>query len=136
MSDNVFLDTNILVYLFSIDEPDKREAALLIINKTPSITGINNINELTNVLIKKFKIPYDDVINAIEQVSQSVKVVDIGIGTIKYAVQIAKKYNYSYYDSLAIATALINQCTHLYTEDMQHQQVIENNLTITNIFKV
>jgi len=29
MSDNVFLDTNILVYLFSIDEPDKREAALM-----------------------------------------------------------------------------------------------------------
>jgi predicted nucleic acid-binding protein len=36
-----------------------------------------------------------------------------------------------YYDSLIIATALENACSVLYSEDMQHNQKIENQLRIS-----
>lgn len=135
MSGSVFLDTNILVYLFSVDESDKRNAAIKVVNQSSCVTGINNINELTNVLLKKFKTPYSDIIRAIDQITNAVKVVGMSINTIKSAVQIADKYRYSYYDSLVIAYALENQCDLLYSEDMHHQQVINETLTIINIFR-
>jgi len=29
MKDKVFIDTNVLIYLYSVDEPDKRQKAIL-----------------------------------------------------------------------------------------------------------
>ncbi len=55
--------------------------------------------------------------------------------TIKKALRVKKDSNYSYWDSLVIASALENNCSILYTEDMQHGQTIENSLKITNPFK-
>ncbi len=42
------------------------------------------------------------------------------------------RYGYSYWDSLIIATALQNDCSILYSEDMQHNQLIEGKLRIIN----
>jgi len=47
---------------------------------------------------------------------------------------IKDKYKYSYYDCLIISTALLNNCDTLYSEDMQHGQLIENKLEIINPF--
>ncbi len=44
------------------------------------------------------------------------------------------KYQYSYYDSLIIAAALDSNCTILYSEDLKHNHIIENTLTILNPF--
>jgi len=134
MGDKIFLDTNILADLFSVDEPDKRNRVFGLIDQYNCMTGLNNINELTNVLVKKFKIPFNDISKAIEQVANSIKVVGITLETIKSAIQIAETYKFAYYDSLVIACALENKCNILYSEDMQHQQVINNLLTIINIF--
>ncbi len=54
--------------------------------------------------------------------------------TINHALQIHFKYLYSYYDSLIIAAALDCNCTILYSEDLKHNQIIENTLTILNPF--
>ena len=47
----------------------------------------------------------------------------------------SEKYNFSYYDSIIVSTALENECNIVYSEDMQHSQIIENKLTIINPFK-
>ncbi|MEI6154767.1 MAG: DNA-binding protein, partial [Deltaproteobacteria bacterium] len=46
------------------------------------------------------------------------------------------KYQYSYYDSLIISSALEKKCQILYSEDMQDGQTIEKTLKIVNPFKV
>ncbi len=135
MSDKIFLDTNILVYLFSKDEPYKKGNAIKAIAQSSCITGINNINELANVLIKKFNVSYTDVVRCIDQVSQSIEVVNINIEIIKQAIIIHERYHYSYFDSLVISTAIENQCAFLYSEDMQHNHLINDTLTIKDIFK-
>ncbi|MBL7906267.1 MAG: PIN domain-containing protein [Bacteroidales bacterium] len=54
--------------------------------------------------------------------------------TIIHACEIKDKYRYSFYDSLIIASALEAGCNSLYSEDMQHNQMIENTLRILNPF--
>jgi predicted nucleic acid-binding protein len=58
----------------------------------------------------------------------------VDISTIKLCWKVRRKYSYSYWDSLIIATALENNCSILYTEDMQDGQLIEDKLRIGNPF--
>jgi len=48
-------------------------------------------------------------------------------------LDIKGRYRFSFYDSLIIAAALEANCQTLYSEDMQHGQIIET-LTIQNPF--
>ena len=57
------------------------------------------------------------------------------IDTIKSAWDLRKQYNFSYWDSLIVASSLESGCKVLYTEDMQDGQVINNTLTIKNPFQ-
>jgi len=54
--------------------------------------------------------------------------------TILKACEIAARYQFSFYDSMIVAAALESNCEILYTEDMQHNQIINNTLTIINPF--
>jgi len=58
----------------------------------------------------------------------------IGFQTYYSAYYLRSEYNLSFWDSLVVASALENNCTALYTEDMQHQQIIRNQLTVINPF--
>jgi predicted nucleic acid-binding protein len=52
-----------------------------------------------------------------------------------HAAEIAGSTLFSIYDSLIISTALQNQCTILYTEDLQHNQIVDGKLKIVNPFQ-
>jgi len=49
---------------------------------------------------------------------------------IQNALAIAERYQYSYFDSLIIASALEMECDYLYSEDLQAGQKINNQLTL------
>ncbi len=55
--------------------------------------------------------------------------------TIKLAHRIKDKYKYGYFDSLIISSALENDCSILFTEDLHSNQKIEEKLKIINPFK-
>jgi predicted nucleic acid-binding protein len=44
------------------------------------------------------------------------------------------RYHLNYWDALIVAAALLAGCDTLYTEDLQHGQVIEGRLTVVNPF--
>lgn len=52
----------------------------------------------------------------------------------RHAWKIAARYGFSYYASVIVATALDARCEKLYSEDMQHGQIIEGRLSIVNPF--
>jgi predicted nucleic acid-binding protein len=60
--------------------------------------------------------------------------VDVGLHEIRAAWILAARYGFSHYDSLILAAALSAGCTTLYTEDMQHGQVIDERLTLIDPF--
>ena len=134
MSAKTFLDTNIVVYLYSGDEPEKRAAALALIEQNNSIVSTQVLSELANTLSRKFGLSYDVVAQAVAEVRDACTVVPVMPDTIAQALDLAKKYRYSYYDSLILAAALSAGCGILATEDMQHGQVIEGALAIRNPF--
>ena len=49
-------------------------------------------------------------------------------------LQIAEHYGFSIYDAMIVATALLADCTILYSEDLQDGQVIDGQLMIRNPF--
>ena len=61
-------------------------------------------------------------------------IVDFSFSTQRNALGIKKKYHFQYYDSLILATAIENNCSIVYSEDMQHNQSIENKIKIINPF--
>jgi predicted nucleic acid-binding protein len=134
MKDKAFLDTNILVYLYSEDEVQKRAIACTAIETYNCITSTQALTEFSNVCIKKLHIQTDVISKSIDEIISACSVVPVEQETIKKALELHGKYGYSYYDCLIIASALIYNCTLLLTEDLKNRHVIENRLTIRNIF--
>ena len=137
MRDKYFLDTNILIYAFSEDEPQKQEIALSIINNVSGDTLISNqvINEICNVFLKKFKLSSNEIENVILELDSVLDIVSFDISTQIKALKLKEKYQFQYFDALIVATALENKCKVLYSEDTQHELIVENRLQIINPFK-
>ena len=134
-----FADSNILLYLFSNDSA-KKETALQIFNAHP-IISFQVIGENMNVCLRDLKFTVEKSLTHAQELQKNCDVRHINATTIACALQIFKRYKYSFWDSLIIASALEAKCTTLYTEDLQHKQVIENigenedaKLTIVNPF--
>jgi predicted nucleic acid-binding protein len=135
MNDKVFLDTNIWIYLYSQDIDKKNKAETLISNEFDNIILSTQIlNEIYNVLSKKIKISHPQIKEIIMETIANFEVSDIGALDVVKAMDIKDKYNFSYWDSLVIVSALENGCTILYSEDMQNKQLIESVLRIENPF--
>ncbi|MBF0353210.1 MAG: PIN domain-containing protein [SAR324 cluster bacterium] len=135
MNGKAFFDTNIILYLYSEDEPEKQRASIKIATTYlfPTIST-QVINELTNILFRKMQVKWDIIEEVITEVEQAFTIEVVTISVIRMACNIAKRYQYSYYDSVIIASALSCGCTLLISEDMQHGQIIENQLRIMNPF--
>ena len=136
MPDKIFLDTNVLIYAYSVDEKEKQEKATALLNIYSEQLIISNqvLNEISNTLFKKFRKTSLEVRSVILEISSALTVVDFHLKTQLVAITIKEWYGLQFYDSLIIATALEYGCTKLISEDMQHGLVIDNCLTIENPF--
>ncbi|WP_457569338.1 PIN domain-containing protein [Desulfurobacterium sp.] len=131
----VFIDTNLWIYLYS-DDP-KGTVVRNIVDRHFSYVTISAqvLGELFNVLIRKIHKQKEEARDMVSQLAQMFTIVEIKECSVMKALDINIKYRYSYWDSLIIASALESECSVLYTEDMQHGQVIENRLKIINPFR-
>ena len=92
------------------------------------------INEITNVSLRKLNLQTDDITKIITFLTQKCELKNINLSTIQLAISYVKKYGYSYFDCLMLASAIENNCTIIYSEDLQHNQLIEGQLRIINPF--
>src|SRR3546814_1182082 len=67
MSDRVFLDTNILVYSYSVSEHEKQVIARKLITETDSYISTQVLTELANTLTRKFKLDYAVTLKALNE---------------------------------------------------------------------
>ena len=140
MKDRIFIDTNIFVYAFlepedNYDKP-KHFRSVELLNSLQELNvfiSIQVLNEFYNSLLK-YQIADEKIQEKLQQIIDVVFVSHLTLKTIKKCWEIKMKYRFSYYDSLIIASALENDCLILYTEDMQHGQIIEKRLKIINPF--
>ncbi|MBD1874848.1 PIN domain-containing protein [Nodosilinea sp. FACHB-131] len=135
MSDKVFLDTNIIIYGYSQDEPDKQQRARECSQTNESWISTQVLNETVNTLKRKFSLNYRQIGAVVDELSQQSQIAIVSLNTIHKALEIAQRYQYSYFDSLIVASALEVGCDRLYSEDLQDGQEIGNVLTIINPFR-
>lgn len=131
MSGN-FVDTNIVIYSLGNDE-EKRKRSIELISCHPVIS-VQVLNETVNTLIRKFSMPIDDIKAIIKRLTLESTVKPLTENIHFSALTIKERYQFSFYDSLIIASALEAGCDILYSEDMQHKQIIDKQLQIINPF--
>jgi len=85
-------------------------------------------------LTKKFLLSTDDINLKISEIESYCEIANINTWLISNALILKDRYKFSYFDSLIIASALENNCDILYSEDIQHNQIIEDKLKIINPF--
>lgn len=127
-----FIDTNVLVYAQTSDEKGlaARQAIL-----AGGVISVQVLNEFAAVLRRKFKRDWNEIAEAVADIRTTLDPVRaIGIETHEAAVDLARRYGFSFYDSLILASALEAGCDTLLTEDLQSGQRV-GGLTIVNPFK-
>ena len=131
-SDKPFFDTNVLLYLLSEDsrKADRAEAIML----KGGMINVQVLNEFSSVASRKLKMSYAEIRDALQIVRAVCKTQAVTIDIHELGLDIAERYGYALYDSMIVSAALQSGCTILYSEDMQHGQIIEGQLRITNPF--
>jgi predicted nucleic acid-binding protein len=128
-----FIDTNIVIYSLS-DNEQKQYKALALLADYP-VVSVQVLSEAANVMRRKLDFDIPSIRTVINRISQECRSIEsISLTTLNGALAIAERYNFSHYDSLIVAAALQADCTILYSEDMQHGQLIEGRMTIMNPF--
>jgi predicted nucleic acid-binding protein len=130
--ESAFFDTNVLLYLLSKDEAkaDRSEELLA----AGGVVSVQVLNEFASVASRKAAMSWADIREVLSQVRLLCSVEPISLGTHDRALLVAGRYGLSLYDSVIVAAALLAGCTTLYSEDLQHGQLIDRQLTLRNPF--
>lgn len=113
MKDRIFVDTNILVYSLLENNSQKHNQT---VNLMESLKG-NYIFISTQVLnelyvsLQKHDIDEREIENKIKKIISIYNISIPNITTIRLSWTIKRKYSYSYWDSLIIASALESNCS-------------------------
>jgi predicted nucleic acid-binding protein len=136
MNDRVFIDTNILVYSSLTDESAKHELSVSFLESLRGKTIFVSAQVMSELYVALLKHQMEEgrIVKVLKEVAKVFNVDAITLNTVVSAWNIKKTYRLSYWDSLIVASALESGCKALYTEDMQHGQVIGKKLKILNPF--
>ncbi|MDD5297498.1 MAG: PIN domain-containing protein [Rhodocyclaceae bacterium] len=99
----------------------------------PVING-QVLRELGRVLLQKGGFSEGAYMPVLRAMHRSCRVVPDSEETFALASLLRKKRAFSYWDSLIVAAALDAGCDTLYSEDMQHGQLVEGRLRLVNPF--
>lgn len=84
MNDKVFLDSNALIYAYSLDEPIKKQAIEQIIEcDDVIILSTQVINEFINVMSMKRKIPLSELAVTVDELASNFSIVQVTMETIQ-----------------------------------------------------
>jgi predicted nucleic acid-binding protein len=133
MSEPAFFDSNVVIYAFTHagEKTDKARELL----SFGGIVSVQVLNETANTLRRRFAAVWPRIAQIIESVLESCpNPLALSLETHRTGLRICQRYGYSVYDGLILASALEAGCATLYTEDLQHGQIIDG-LSIENPFR-
>lgn len=129
-----FVDSNVWLYaLIAQQDQAKSELARQIIS-VPQIVSVQVVNEVCVNLLRKGRRSEDEIDELIRAFHSRHCVVPLNEEVLLRAVELRRTSSFSYWDSLIIAAALSAGATVLYSEDMQHLQLVDGSLGIINPF--
>jgi predicted nucleic acid-binding protein len=134
-----FLDTNIFVYSFDHQAPEKRQTARLLIQTALStqrgIISTQVVQEFLNVALRRFARPM-----AASEAREYLRAVLVplcqhypSMALYDRTLLLREETGFSFYDSLVLAAALESGCSTLFSEDLQHGRNVQG-LALENPF--
>jgi predicted nucleic acid-binding protein len=136
----VFLDTNIFIFAFLASEPRKRAKAIELIEARlgsgRGSVSYQVVQEFANLARKKFatRLSGEDCKAFIDAAMQPMNRVTSSTALVFAALELQAESLYSFYDCLMLAAALEAGAETLFSEDLQHGQVVRGSLRIVNPF--
>jgi predicted nucleic acid-binding protein len=132
-----FVDTNIWLYALTSDPDattDKRHESAFAFLGALERPVINSqvMREACSNLIRKSGFLEERIQRLIRGWYQDCEIHPSNATQHLLASELRQNHSFSFWDSLIVAAALDAGCFTLYSEDMQHGQVIEDCLTIVN----
>ncbi|MDM8566500.1 PIN domain-containing protein [Candidatus Halobeggiatoa sp. HSG11] len=139
--DKAFIDSNIWIYAFITTDNDliKREICISLLENLYQekiiVVSTQVINEVHWNLVSKYELKDEEAKLKIDLgVFRISELSILNKATYDYAFTLRQQYNISFWDSLIVTSALESDCSIIYTEDLQHNQMIENQLKVINPF--
>jgi len=126
MSADRFMDTNVLVYAFDSQSPEKQKKAQAIIKQADFVTSAQVLGELYVTLTNKLdvKVPVVVASQAIEEL-RAMSVVTTSASLVMAAIETSVSFQLSNRDALIVEAAVLANCSTLLTEDLNQGQVIK-----------
>ncbi len=134
----VFFDTNVLVYLFDDDAPEKQALARTVLQREVedgrAVLSTQVLQEFFVATTRKLADPLSskDGERAVRDLAE-LPVIQVTTRLVLDAVRRTRKTGFSFWDALIIETALASGADRLLTEDLQHGQRIDG-LLVENPF--
>lgn len=138
MTDSVFIDTNVFVYLFDSDDPKKQDDATILLERLAKeatiVVSTQVLQEFYVSVTRKLAepLPTQDAMQATRGLS-AYHVVQVDPSMIFTAIALHEKEKTSFWDALIVRAALESGCKLLMSEDMQHGRRFED-LRVENPF--
>ncbi len=127
-----FVDSNVILYLLSGDgaKADRAQALL----QAGGVVSVQVLNEVTSVCLRKLKMPWQEVDALLLAIKAACEVVSVTVVSHEKAVELAKRFQLSFYDANIVASAILACAPVLLSEDM-HSGMLVDGLVIQNPFK-
>lgn len=130
-----FLDSNIWLYAFvTTQDRDKSKISQSLIRSNRIVVSVQVINEVSINLIRKAQFDEIRIRRLIESFYAKQQVIETGREVLLTASELRARYRFSFWDSLIVASALVGECSILYSEDMDSGLSVSDELRIVNPF--
>jgi predicted nucleic acid-binding protein len=128
MTGSAFLDTNVLVYAFDDDEPDKQEQARDLLDAPTTdvlVLSTQVLAEFYVTVTRKLARPLDPATarDAVAALSE-LPVVTADTDLVLAGIDLSARHKISLWDGLVVQAAVVAGCEAILTEDLAHGAVL------------
>lgn len=138
MTDRIFLDTNILVYLFDTDSPAKQRTVRELLSREALagkvMLSTQVLQEFYVTVTRKLATPVEPeaAYRAVQDFT-AFSIVKLDSSLILAAIVRSQTAQFSFWDALIVEAAIEGGAKYLYSEDFQDGQIVDG-AHITNPF--
>ena len=116
----IFLDTNILVYVYDLRYPQKQakahELVRSIIRRQTGVISTQVLQEFASVALTKLHHSVESIIHELI-LFESLEVVQVNPKLIRQGVELIERYKIHFWDAILLAAAQEARCDQLFSED-------------------
>lgn len=126
-----FIDSNVVLYLFSSDAVKADSAESLL--KSGGLVSVQVLNEVASVCLRKLKMTWQDIDAVLLTLKSTCEVLPVTLASHERAIDLAQRYQLSLYDANIVSNAILGGAKTLLSEDMQSGMLMDG-VTVVNPF--